>query len=98
MVVTLPQTSKMKTCVLFLPFFGCFLVIFLIFGAFPQKFDPKCLTWLESSGEKLASHTFPMFLGDTSKCPEFNDLLRNQLCTMAQSVSYVVRNIGKQIK
>ena len=72
MVVILHQTSKMKTCVpFFLPFLGLFLAVFLIFRAFPQTFDPKCLTWLESSGNKLSIHTFPKFLGGTSKCPEF---------------------------
>ena len=82
-----PNFKNENLCPVFLPFFGRFLAVFLIFGVFPQKFDPKCLTWLESSGKELSNHTFPKFIAGTSKCPEFCDRRGNQLCTIAQSVS-----------
>ena len=59
----------------------------LIFRAFPQKFEPKCLTWFESSGIKLSNHSFPKFTSGTNKCPECCDRHGNQLCTIVQSVS-----------
>ena len=81
-----PNFKNENLCPVFLRFFGHFLAVFLICRAFPQKIDPKCLTWLESSGNKLSHHTFPKFIPGTIKCPEFCDCRGNQLCTIAQSV------------
>ena len=88
MVITLHQTSKIKFVFCFFTHFWSFFGGFPNFWGISQKNDPKCLTWLESSGNKCSNNTFPKFLGGTSKCTEFCDGRGNLLCTIAQSVSY----------
>ena len=49
-----PNFKNENLCPVFLPFFGRFLAVFLIFGVFPQKFDPSVL-----HGWKALEISFP---------------------------------------